>query len=936
MSFELLQTKLNIPSARTNLVARPQLPQRLDEGLTRKLILVSAPAGFGKTTLLANWVEGLAAALRLKVEDLQGTKNELISVNLQASSPAWLSLDEGDNDPARFWSYLITALQNVDQRIGKNSRAKLNAPQTAPLESILTTLINEISSSGRQIALVLDDYHLITAPNIHQAMTVLLENLPANLHLVISTRTDPPMPMARLRARDQMIEIRAADLRFSRGEIGFFFVQKTGLKLLEGDVRALESRTEGWVAGLQLAALAIQRQEDVSHFIQNFAGDNRHIVDYLAQEVLEGLPAEDRDFLLKTSILERMCAPLCEFVTGQKSVQEKLERLEGANLFLTPIDGTRTWYRYHNLFADFLRHQLEATQSEILPELHRRASSWFEAQEFGAQAVEHALAAGDYARAAGLIEDTARATFVLGEYTTLLGWLDALPMEIVQQRARLCLAYAWTSLIAGNLSEVEPHLNALEELINASTGDPGGKKPTQSETKMYRGQMLSIRAELACSLGQVREAAAYSRQALELLPEEETFLRGMNAINMTLNIAEADISHTDVESASAILLEASHASRAAGDVQSAFYSLGLLGMLLVARGKLEQAVGILAGGLNLVEKNQDLLPVMGLIYVGMGGLQYEWNDLEASHHYLQTGLKLGKEGEDLRPLAAGYTGISRLSLAQGDMESAQEYARMAEQTVMGTEIGWVMSPVRAAQVRLWLAVGNLDAAGRWAQQSGLEIGDPIGYNRQSEYLALARVYLAQGEYDRALVLSDWLLEVMERVGLNGVVVEIQVLRSLVFKAMDDRLGALNALKEAVILAKPEGFVRTFVDMGEEMRSLIEDLKFQIEDEGSDLSPETLSTSGYLDRLISAFLPSAPTAKSKINIQRSAMVEPLTGRELEVMKLIAEGFTNRAIADALVIAPGTVKRHAHNIYTKLSVSNRTEAVAKARRLDLVGG
>ena len=413
MSIELLQTKLNIPSARTDLVARPQLLQRLDEGLTRKMILVSAPAGFGKTTLLANWVQGLAATLRLQVEGPQGSQNERRSTNLRPSGVAWLSLDEGDNDPARFWSYLITALQNVDQRIGKNSRKMLSARQPASLESILTAFINEISSSSRQIVLALDDYHLITTPKIQQAMAFILENLPGNLHLVISTRTDPPVPLARLRARDQLVEIRAADLRFSREEIGSFFLREAGGRLQEADVRALESRTEGWVAGLQLAALAVQRQADPSDFIQNFAGDNRYIVDYLAQEVLEGLPEEDRDFLLKTSILERICAPLCEFVTGQKSAQEKLERLEGANLFLTPVDGTRTWYRYHNLFADFLRHQLEATRSEILPELHRRASSWFEAQDFGTQAIEHALSARDYARAARLIEDTARSTFVL-------------------------------------------------------------------------------------------------------------------------------------------------------------------------------------------------------------------------------------------------------------------------------------------------------------------------------------------------------------------------------------------------------------------------------------------------------------------------------------------------------------------------------------------
>lgn len=923
MSTELLQTKFNIPSAGAILVSRPHLLKKLNAGLSRKLVLVSAPAGFGKTTLLAHWVEGL----RLQVEGPQASQKGLRSTSLQPSGVAWLSLDGGDNDPGRFWSYLTTALQNVDQYIGKNSQGVLRAPKSTSSESFLTSLINAISSSSRQIVLVLDDYHLITASKIHQAMAFFLDHLPANLHLVISTRTDPPIPLPRLRARDQILELRAADLRFTGEEIGSFFLQRAGLELPEADLRALESRTEGWVAGLQLAALAIGRQEDASRFIHNFAGDNRYIVDYLAQEILEALPAEDRDFLLKTSILEGMCASLCEHVTGEKKSRETLERLESANLFLMPVDGARTWYRYHHLFADFLRHQLEATQGEILPELHRRASSWYEARDFSAQAVEHALSARDYERAAQLIEDSSQATFMMGEYTTLLDWLDALPAEIVRQRARLCLAYAWTSLMAGNLSDVEPHLNALENLISASVSDPGRGKQDRSETQIYSAHILSIRAELACSLGKVSEAAAYSRRALELLPEEESFLRGMNAINMTLNIAEADISHTDVESTSAILLEASQASRAAGDLQSAFYSLGLLGTLQFAQGKLKGAARILEGGLNFIALKQQPIPVMGLIYVAMGTLQYEWNDLEASHHYLQTGVKFGKEGDDLRPLAAGYTGLSRLSLAQGDTQAAREYIRMAEQAVMGSEIGWVTSPVRAAQVKLWLALGNLDTAWRWAQQSGLEIGDPIGYNRQGEYLALASVYLARGAYDQALALLDWLQGVMQRVGLIGVVIEIQALRALIFKAMNERLSALNALKEAVILAQPEGYVRTFVDLGGGMRALIED-------EARVLSSES-SRAGFLDRLLSSFPPSAPTTKSNINLQKSAMVEPLTAREVEVMNLIAEGFTNKDIADALVIAPGTVKRHAHNIYTKLNVSNRTEAVAKARELELFG-
>lgn len=929
MSTELLQTKFNIPSAGANLVPRPQLLKMLDEGLSRKLILVSAPAGFGKTSLLAGWIENS----NLNIGGSEVPQKEINRADIQLSTAAWLSLDEGDNDPARFWSYVITALQNVDQRIGKKSREMLSTLQPISSESLLTSLINDISSSGQPVILVLDDYHLINASTIHQAMTFLLQHLPANLHLVISTRTDPPVPLARLRARDQLIEIRAADLRFTRKEMGSFFLRRAGLKLPEADVRALESRTEGWVAGLQLAALAMGRRGDLSHFIRNFAGDNRYIVDYLAQEVLEGLPTEDQDFLLKSSILEAMCSSLCEAVTGQKKGQDTLERLESANLFLVPVDGARTWYRYHHLFAEFLRQQLEANQSEILPELHLRASRWYEARNFDAQAVEHALAARDYERAARLIEDSSRAAFMLGQYTTLLGWLDALPEEMVRQRARLCLAYAWTSLMAGNLSDVEPHLNALEDLIDAPVGGPGPAKQSEAELQMYRAHMLSIRAELACSLGKVSEAAAYSRQALDVLPREESFLRGMNAINMTLNIAEADISRTDVESASAILLEASQASQARDDLQSAFYSLGLLGTLQFAQGKLKATARILEGGLNFVAENQQPIPVMGLIYVAMGNLQYEWNDLEASHRYLQTSVKLGKEGDDLRPLAAGYTGLSRLSLANDDTDAAREYIHMAEQAAKGTEIGWVTSPVRAARVRLWLAQGNLDPAWRWAGDSGLEIGDPIGYNRQGEYLALASVYLAKGAYDQALALLDWLKGVMERVGLTGVVIEIQVLRSFVFQAMYDRISALEALEEAVILAQPEDYVRTFVDAGQKMRLLIEDLKLLIEDEDGDLSPETLSTLGYLNRLLSAFPPSAPPAKSKIKIRKATMVEPLTERELEVINLIAAGLTNRDIAAQLVIAPGTVKRHAHNIYTKLNVSNRTEAVAKARELEL---
>jgi len=890
MSTPLLTTKLHRPPASPRLVPRPHLIQRLEEGLRlgHRLTLVSAPAGFGKTTLLSDWLR-------------------------QADrSTAWLSLDAGDNDLARFLAYLVAALQTVEPNIGESVKSALQSRQPPPMEAVLTGLINEIAVVPDPFALILDDYHLITARPIHEVIIFLLDHLPPQMHLVIATRADPPLPLARLRAQDQLTELRAADLRFTTEEVAAFLNQVMGLGLSPEDVAALEARTEGWIAGLQMAALSMQGQEDVAGFIRAFTGSDRHVLDYLVEEVLHRQPESVQTFLLQTSILERMTGPLCDAVTdsppGEGAGQAMLEMLERANLFIVPLDNERRWYRYHCLFADLLRSRLHRTHSSLIPTLHRRASEWFERNNLVPLAIEHALTAGDFERAAGLIEQAAEATLMRSEIATFLRWVDALPDELVRDRPSLCLFQAWALLMSGRpLESIESRLQ------DAARSEPVDRT-------------VALRALIALYQGQMSRAAELARQALEQLSEQDTFLCGL----ATWVLGLSRLVNGDLAAGAQALDQVARMSRRAGNVMISVMVLCNTAELHMQQGRLRQAKETYQQALEwATDEQRRRLPIAGEALMGLGRLFYQWNDLEAATRYLVEGIELTRRWGEIGAMD-GYLSLAQVRQAQGDADGAQEAIRRARELALRTdttELDDIL--VTAHQAQLWVMQGDLDAALRWLEEWGLTVsvalaeleerlGDDFFRSRRRrtiEYVTLVRVLLAQGRPDEALAVLEPLLAIAERWGLNERVIRFQILRALAFQAQGNIAQAMTALEHALTLAEPGGYVRIFLDESDPMAQLL----YRTVERG--IAPE------YAGRLLAAF----PVSEAKPPV---GMVEPLSERELDVLRLIAEGLSNQEIARRLHLSLSTVKWHTGNIYGKLGVKNRTQAVAKGRALGIL--
>jgi LuxR family maltose regulon positive regulatory protein len=866
--------------------------ERLNQGMAYPLTLISAPAGSGKSTLLGEWL------------------------GQSAWPAAWLSLDEGDNDLVRFLNYLIAALQTIQPLSGEASLAALRSPQARPVESALRPLMNEMATAPDDFVLVLDDYHVIDAAPVHHAITFLLDHLPPPMHVMIASRVDPPLPLARLRARAQLVELRAADLRFLPDEAAAFLNAIMGLGLPADEVAILEERTEGWIAGLQLAALSLREQEDAARFLQTFTGSHRYIADYLAEEVLRHQSDNVQAFLLQTAILDRLTGSLCDAVTGRDDGQVMLEYLEASNLFTLPLDLERRWYRYHHLFADVLRNRLRQTQPDLVPELHRRASQWYERNGLMTDAVSHALAAQDFERAGELIERIARTLWIRRELTTLLGWLEALPANMVCSRPRLAVSYAWALFAMGQWDRVEAQLQCAERALGTQATSAPDELP--GETRGMVGEMAAIRAAVACNRGQIAEAIELSRQALERLPEDDLILRGAVAGMIALNLGNADNSGGEVVAASQVYARAAAMSRAAGDMHAVLFAASKLAQLQAIQGQLRQAASTYREALRLADgRDEYTLPAAGMAHIGLGELLREWNDLEGAKQHLEQGMELGQRGGDTATLSSGYMCLARVFQAQGEKAQAFDMIQQAVQFARASNVTWSMALAAACRAQLWLTQGNLRATIRWAEDSGLAVGDAIGYLREREYITWARVLISQNRHHEAVRLLAWLLGVIEKAALTGSVIEALVVQALAFDAQGDASQAYVALERALLLAEPEGYIRVFVDEGALMAALLR----QAASRGIALD--------YVGRLLKTLEESASDLA-----QSAPLVDPLSERELEVLRLVAVGLSNQAIAEALVLSPGTVKAHIHNIHTKLGVSNRTQAVARARELDLL--
>jgi LuxR family maltose regulon positive regulatory protein len=876
--------------------------EQLEEGLARGLTLVCAPPGFGKTVLLADWVTPGKRAV------------------------AWLSLDAGDNDPARFWRHAVAALDRVRPGIAEQVAPLLGPPAPPSLESLATALINTLAARAGEVVLVLDDYHLIDAEQVHASLTFLLEHRPPGLHLVLASRADPPLALARRRARGQLAELRQAELRFTTDEAAALLRAAVGPDVPNAATVALAARTEGWAAGLQLAALSLRGQADVAGFVAGFSGSHRYVLDYLTEEVLERQPERLRTFLLETSVLDRISGELCDALTGRTDGQRMLEAIERANLFLVPLDEVRGWWRYHHLFAELLRARLQQQQPERVPTLHRAAASWCEEHALADDAVGHALGAGDPVWAARLMERHADELILWGGQGTLKRWLAALPTELAGSRPRLLLVQA-------NMAFERVDVAALDGLLNAAERAAADTADEPFEPSVGRAASLIANVPAAIALGRAIQAElcgdvhrqiSFGRQALAALGEGE---RTLGAI-IHHHLGMAEWLRGRLPEAERTLA----ASVAALPPASERFPLwaAQLGQVQRARGGLDAALGTYRQALETTAPpGRAALPAAGFAYVGLAEVAYQRNELDTALRHATDGIATCRQLLYTQPLATVLATLAWIRQAQGDPTGAVDAMGEAGRVGPSPGVGSLLNPVPTMRARLWLAQGNVAEASRWTQESGLGADDEPSYPREPEYLVLVRVLLAQDLTNEALRLLGRLHSAAVTERRTGSVIELRALHTLALAASGDEAGALTALREALTLGAPQGYIRVFVDEGALMHALLGRL---VAAQRRDRTGTRGIPLDYLGRLQQAFDRGGARAASSGDIVR--LVEPLSERELEVLRLLAAGEQNREIADELSVALDTVKRHVTHILVKLGAGNRTEASGRARELGLL--
>ncbi len=909
MAIPILVTKLYLPPHAPQIVIRPRLIERLTESLSRghKLILASAPAGFGKTTLISEWVANCGQPV------------------------AWLSLDENDHDPVRFLTYLIRALQTISPHLGAGIMDTLQSSQSLPMEAVLTSLLNEIAALPHAFILVLDDYHMLDSRPIDQAFSFFVDHLPPQMHLVITTREDPALPIPRLRARNQMIELRAADLRFTPSEAAEFLNQVMGLSLMPEEVTALDTHTEGWVVGLQLAALSMKGRHDVSGFIQAFTGDHRYIVDYLVEEVLQRQPEAIRDFLLQTSILDRLNGSLCDAVTGQTSGQARLEALQRGNFFLIPLDDRRHWYRYHHLFAEVLRLHLKAEQPDQVSALHQRASKWHEQNGSMGDAIHHALAGADFEHAARLIESVLSVMRQSRQEATLLGWLQALPDDLLQGYPTLNVTYVGTLLQNGQIEGVEARLRDIEQWL--ATPEDVRRQPIYADEEEFQrlpGSVAMYRAAFSLFQGEVASTMAYARKGLELARDEDHFMRG--AASSLLGLA----CWTDGDLATAYQMFSQGMAYLEKDgfISDVIGGCVTLADIQLTEGHLGEAMRIYERGLQLATK-QGAPTLRGAadMHVGMSGLFYERNDLNTAEQHLLKSKALGELNELLKNPYRWRVAMSRIREAQGQLEDALTLLEEAEPVYSG-DFSPNVRPILALKARIWLKQGELEKALHWAHDRKLSLEEAPSYLREFEYITFARLLLSQYQrghssslLQNAMGLLERLLKAAEAGGRMGSAIEILVVQALALQQQKDLTGALASLEQAMRLAEPEGYIRIFLDEGENMAELLR------EADARGIMP------AYTGELRSTFAPSPQkppeaTPLPAVLASPQPLIEPLSQRELEILRLFKTELSGPEIADELVIALSTLRTHTKNIYSKLNANSRRTAVKQAVELGLI--
>lgn len=855
------------------MVDRPRLMARLQEGLARRLTLISAPPGFGKSSVLMAWRATPA-----------GSQFPL----------GWLSLDEGDNDPVRFWSYVIAALAQLKDGVGEAALGLLQSARPLPIPAMLQLLINDLTEIESEFALVLDDYHCVDAAPIHEGIAFLLEHMPPQMHLVLTTRADPPLPLSRLRARDAMVEIRVKDLRFTPEEAVQFLQQVQGLELSGTDAEALTARTEGWVTGLQLAALSLKATEDVAGFMAAISGQHRYIVDYLMEEVLQRQPESVQRFLLETAVLPRLSGPLCDAVTGQSGSHAILERLEQSNLFTVAIDSERRWFRYHQLMSAVLLSRLRQTSPEALALLCERASAWFEAEGMVEDAIRMAIEGRQFERAADLLAQVVDGLWRNGQTETIRAFIKAFPTTLARGRADLALTRTRLGLVAGDWAESSEALRDAEEALQGAIS---------GEVETYRSVLARLQNDLP-------PAIAHAQAALALLPEHPVSWGPVAAMSLAL----AQLLMGDAEAANDSLIRVERLSQAMGDTHFAALAVHIQGEDAEMHGRLRHALETYQRVVRIAETRSGFMASAGMSKVSMGRIRLEWNELAEAEALIEEGLRIGLATSHVDTIFRGFIVKVLLRFAQGDFAGA-DAVLLEMDDVVSADNKHVDLLTNAVRAQVHLAQGRLAAAEQWGRQVAPVAGDlPVSFD--SVTLTLAQLSIAAGRPAEAITRLGPLLERAERLGFAGVQVSGQLLLALAHQAQGNAAKAIDAVRKAVLLGRGEGYIQAFRAGGAPVALLLAQVR--------SAAPE------YVDRLLGAF--GAPTAKAAPVAQ--PLVEPLSEREIELLGLLAAGLPNQAIAERLFIAPGTVKRHVHNILGKLEASDRVEAVAKARALGLL--
>ncbi|KPL79575.1 hypothetical protein ADN00_02530 [Ornatilinea apprima] len=888
MEFPLLSTKLFIPPPNPRRIARPTLIDQLNSAARPgvKLILVSAPPGFGKTTLLSEWVS-----------------------QLQDSAVGWLSIDEADNQPVRFLEYLCAAIQSSNPELGKTTAVLLKSPiptgADLPLTTIAATFINDLAASNQSITLVLDDYHLIESQEIHALLGFLIEKLPPLTRFVIATRSDPPFPLPRFRARGQIFELRAQDLRFNTSEMAAFLHLISGLDLPSATLRELEQQTEGWIAGLQLIALSTQGKRDLTSLLEALHGSNRYILDYLIDEVLELQPPHIVDFLLRTSILKRMSAPLCTAVSGNADAQKILNQLELANLFIVPLDSNREWYRYYHLFAEFLcnrLHHLSLKQQKPLEsELHMKACLWYRDHGFQNEAVEHALLAKDHQLAADILEVIHKSLIFPGTNREIIHWLQQIPEDCFLTRPRLCLTEAWAYLFTSQQDVVQQRVNQALAQSNLNS--------------QIEGEAATILAYRSILNNDFPQAILFSETALQKLPESEEFLR----TNVLLNLGMAYENSGFLAKAIQFYQQAYQLSLPTANQMLITSTGSQLADAIYAQGRLTEAVRIYQQILHQFGESSHKFPLAAMAYSRLAQIYYEWNDLESAEKYVQTTIELGQQWESVDIRSIGLIFLAKIRLAQNDYEEARRLILQAEQT---SREGIVLSPpstlVASTQIaRVMLALGEKESVQAWIENFQPEDTAVWDFFKELEVATWARIQFAQGNAAEVLPLLESQLQAAIAHGYGAQIVELWTLKALCLDAQGRKNEALIMLSQALDACQDEKYIRTFVDEGAPMAKLLE----RALEKGMHLE--------YTQSLLSHF----PLVSSQA-LSPMELVEPLSDREIEVLRLIASGCSNQEIAERLFVAVSTIKTHINNVYGKLGVRTRLQAVERARQQKLI--